>query len=650
MGNIHVLDDHLTNQIAAGEVVERPASIVKELVENAIDAKATRVQVLIEEGGISYIQVSDNGLGMDREDAVLAFSRHATSKIKRERDLFSIQTLGFRGEALPSIASVARVELVTTRDPSQLATKVKISGGEIESVEETSRSKGTDVMVRDLFYNTPARLKYLKTVNTEVSHVADILGRLAFAHPDISFTLTHNRRKLFQTAGDGKLKHVLLSIYGKQVAGQAISIEGSDMDFRIHGWITKPEVTRSNRSYLTIILNGRYVRSLPITQAILRAYGTLLPTGRYPVGVLHLEMDAQLLDVNVHPSKLEVRLSKEKECCRLVEETVRQALQKERLVATPKMEETAKKPVFKQEAFQWNKAESPSENKYPSATPDPLWQLRERPVVFDKSEEENKTGPADSVASRETSPSQMVPTKESEYQSALSSWSEQKSSREEQKMQPRPPSVPTQEKEEEKPESNGEDRLPPMTPLAQVHGTYIVAQTEDGFFLLDQHAAHERIYYEIYSKKLGEENHHQYSLLIPLTIECTPSEAEILNMRLDYLKQWGLEMEPFGGTTFVIRAYPAWFPKEDTNQLIHEIIDWLKENGKVDTAQLRDATAKMMSCKAAIKANRYLRKDEMEELLNQLNCCENPFTCPHGRPIFVHFSTYELEKMFKRVM
>ena len=647
MGNIHVLDDHLTNQIAAGEVVERPASIVKELVENAIDAQATRVEVMIEEGGISYIQVSDNGLGMDREDAVLAFSRHATSKIKRERDLFSIQTLGFRGEALPSIASVARVELVTTPDPSQLATKVKISGGEIEAVEDTSRSKGTDVIVRDLFYNTPARLKYLKTVNTEVSHVADILGRLAFAHPDLSFSLTHNGRKLFQTAGDGKLKHVLLSIYGKQVAGQAVPIEGRDMDFKIHGWITKPEVTRSNRSYLTVILNGRYVRSLPVTQAVLRAYGTLLPTGRYPVGVLHLEMDAQLLDVNVHPSKLEVRLSKEKECCRLVEETIRQALQKERLVATPKVADTAKKTLFKQEALQWNQTSSPAENQYPSGTPAPFWQVREQPAASDKRQKKSQGRPTDPIASKEQFPSQKVPeTKEPEYQSALSSWSEQKPPEEEQEIKP----DPAQETEEEVTESNEEDRLPPMTPLAQVHGTYIVAQTEDGFFLLDQHAAHERIYYEIFSEKLGEENHHQYSLLIPLTIECTPAEAEILNMRLDYLNQWGLEMEPFGGTTFVIRAYPAWFPKEDTLQLIHEIIEWLKENGKVDTAQLRDATAKMMSCKAAIKANRYLRKDEMEELLNQLNRCENPFTCPHGRPIFVHFSTYELEKMFKRVM
>jgi DNA mismatch repair protein MutL len=656
MGNIQVLDEHLTNQIAAGEVVERPASVVKELVENSIDAGATRVQVMIEEGGISFIQVSDNGSGMDREDAVLAFSRHATSKIKRERDLYSIRTLGFRGEALPSIASVARVELVTTKDPSQLATKVNIAGGDIEAVEETSRSKGTDVMVRDLFYNTPARLKYLKTVNTEVSHVADVLGRLAFAHPEISFSLTHNRRKLFQTAGDGNLKHVLLSIYGKQVAGQAVSIEGSDMDFRVYGWITKPEITRSNRSYLTIILNGRYVRSLPITQAILRAYGTLLPTGRFPVGVLHLEMDAQLLDVNVHPSKLEARLSKEKECCRLVEETVRQALQKERLVATPKAESAVKKPEYKQETFQWNQAKRPAVNPYPSDRPDPSWKLRESPMSLVKKEEpvkkeeEKETDPAPVFP--DPSPSQSKPEpKDSKYQSALSAWSEQNTPRGEEKATLSAPPVSEEAAAEEpEAEANGEDRLPFMTPLAQVHGTYIVAQSEDGFFLLDQHAAHERIYYEIYSKKLGEANHHQYSLLIPMTIECTPAEAEILNMHLDYLNQWGLEMEPFGGTTFVIRAYPAWFPKEDPQQLIHEIIDWLKENGKVETAQLRDATAKMMSCKAAIKANRYLLKEEMEELLNQLSRCENPFTCPHGRPIFVHFSTYELEKMFKRVM
>ncbi len=639
MGKIQILDAHLANQIAAGEVVERPASIVKELVENAIDAQATRVQVIIEEGGISFIKVSDNGMGMDREDAVLAFSRHATSKIKRERDLFSIRSLGFRGEALPSIASVGKVELITANDPSALATKVIIQGGEVESVIETSRSQGTDVIVKDLFYNTPARLKYLKTVNTEVSHVADILGRLAFAHPDISFTLTHTGRQLFHTTGDGKLLHVLLAIYGKQVAGHAISVQAANVDFHLHGLVTKPEVTRSNRSYLSIILNGRYVRSLPITQSIIRAYGTLLPTGRFPIGVLHLEMDTKLLDVNVHPSKLEVRLSKEKECRKFVENAIRQALQKERLVPAVIMDgvpSNFKRQVVKQQSFNWNQPEKTA-MEYPEANNDSVSEVREKRV------------PSAAQLRKNVSMKEKDATGANLPQRAVEKNNEQTVSGDCPTMVMKEEQAAEQDaSKEETPEPD--HRLPVMTPLAQVHGTYIVAQTEDGFYLLDQHAAHERIYYEIYAKKLEGDHHKQYPLLVPITIECTPAEAEILQMRLAYLQKWGLDMEPFGGTTFVVRAYPTWFPKEDENLLIHEIIDFLKENEKVDTVQLRDATAKMMACKAAIKANRYLRRDEMEELLKQLNRCRNPFTCPHGRPIFIHFSAYDLEKMFKRVM
>ncbi len=640
MGKIQILDEHLSNQIAAGEVVERPASIVKELAENAIDAEATRIQIQIDEGGISLIRVSDNGIGMERDDAVLAFSRHATSKIKKERDLFSIRTLGFRGEALPSIASVSRVSLTTAADDSGLAVKVNMEGGELLSVEETSRTRGTDVVVRDLFYNTPARLKYLKTVNTEVSHVADAVGRLALAHPGISFSLAHNNRELFRTSGDGKLIHVLYALYGKQVASQLVPFADDDPDFRVTGFMSKPEVTRSSRSYLSVILNGRWVRSLPITQTILRAYGTLLPTGRYPIGVLHIEMDPKLVDVNVHPSKLEVRLSKEKECCQLVERAIKKAFREAHFVPeVTKASGLAKvqKTKVVQEALRWDNPVR-SEKKYSplksSSSRVKESELKE-PFAADRKSPVSAPAPSASTIRTEEKGEKQLPQIE----------------------------VRQRRKEEEEPdrsalfdfaqsaaEEGKKRKLPDMMPLSQIHGTYIVAQAEDGFYLLDQHAAHERIYYEIFSKKMGERNHRQQNLLIPMTIECTPAEAEVVQMHIAYLNQWGLEIEPFGGSTFIIRSYPDWFPGEDAEGLIRDIFEWLKEHGKVDTAKLRDAGAKMMSCKAAIKANRHLRRDEMEELLRQLNQCENPFTCPHGRPIFVHFSTYELEKMFKRVM
>lgn len=699
MGKIRVLDEHLANQIAAGEVVERPASIVKELVENAIDAKADKITVQLEEGGISYIRVSDNGSGMDREDAVIAFERHATSKIRRERDLFQIQTLGFRGEALPSIASVAKIELKTAEDAAELATLLSIEGGQLLQVEDTSRSRGTDVIVRDLFYNTPARLKYLKTVNTEISQVADVMGRLALSCPDLSFTLIHNGKELFRTPGDGKLLHVIHSIYGKQVASQMISVEGKDGDFQLTGFLSKPEMTRSNRSYLSIILNGRFVRSIPMSQSILKAYGTLLPNGRYPIGVLQIEMDPKLVDVNVHPTKLEVRLSKERELCRLIENSVQGAFQQQRLV-----------PHATGSATIRSKAPKPEQSmlSFSSVRSNTTWQVQESPTIWDRSDKE--TPKSQSSTSSEgiealvevakiRSMSSTAPALKNEtgqdsrpFQSAQSTVLESHTSH--RHREPDSTSVISSQLQDnsvnfftknisqktdghELPEAivdqqtklteNGDEgetlilqtnlspeatdsRFPILLPLAQVHGTYIVAQSDDGFYLIDQHAAHERIYYEVFYHKMSEKSSHQQPLLIPLTIECTLSEAKMLENYLEELQDWGLDLEPFGGNTFIVRAYPSWFPKGNEVDLIYEVIHYLKDHGKIDVAVLRDASAKMMSCKAAIKANRHLRREEMESLLLQLSRCENPFTCPHGRPILVHFTTYELEKMFKRVM
>ncbi|MDQ0418530.1 DNA mismatch repair protein MutL [Croceifilum oryzae] len=654
MGKIRVLDEQLANQIAAGEVVERPASIVKELVENAIDAKADKITVQLEEGGISYIRVSDNGSGMEREDAVIAFERHATSKIQRERDLFQIQTLGFRGEALPSIASVSKVELKTAEDASELATLLTIEGGQLLRTEDTSRSRGTDVVVRDLFYNTPARLKYLKTVNTEVSQVADVMGRLALSCPDLSFTLIHNGKELFRTPGDGKLLHVIHAIYGKQVASQMMQVGGEDGDFQLSGFISKPELTRSNRSYLSIILNGRYVRSIPISQSILRAYGTLLPNGRYPIGVVQIKMDPKLVDVNVHPTKLEVRLSKERELCQLIEQSVQGAFHKQRLVpqatGVATIKSVASKPEQSELSFtpvrsntDWQVQERASLwNDHPQAQKAPTFPLSDQKKDIDfRAEEKNKL-------------------ERPMIQETFSSlpYGNQMSIPVEEKVEPGLRDMAVVDKQAESLEiTTGDEstettnsRFPLLLPLAQVHGTYIVAQSDDGFYLVDQHAAHERVYYEIFYRRMGEKNSTQQTLLIPLTIECTISEAKTLENYLAELQDWGLDLEPFGGNTFMIRAYPSWFPKENEVTLIHEIIHYLKDHGKVDVAVLRDASAKMMSCKAAIKANRHLRHEEMESLFHQLSGCENPFTCPHGRPIFVHFTTYELEKMFKRVM
>lgn len=600
MALIQILSDHIANQIAAGEVVERPASVVKELVENAIDAKASKIEIKLIEGGITSIQVSDNGLGMDAEDAKLAFHRHATSKISSERDLNTIRTLGFRGEALPSIASVARVELVTSNEEAGLATTIQIDAGKWSEANATSRIRGTDIIVRDLFYNTPARLKYLKTISTEISHVADVVGRMALAHPSIAFMLYHQGRELFRNSGDGKLLHSILALYGKQVASQMVEIRGEDSDFRLSGFMGKPELTRANRKAITILLNGRYVRSIPLTNTILSAYGTLLPVGRYPLGVIQIEMDPKLVDANVHPAKLEVRLSKERELAGLITMAIKKAFAQKTLIPSapsPKISTQEVKPIQQQLVLE--PATYPlKENEMPM--------VKEITATFE-------TATRKTIAEPKEIPNTPV-------QNSASSSEPKRAA------------------------------LPLMLPLAQVHGTYIVAQSEDGLYLIDQHAAQERIYYEKFLAKMKREDHQVQQLLVPLPFECTASESLIMETYQAELSTWGLDIQPFGGNTYLIRSYPDWFPDKDVHYLLIEILEWLDKHGHVETAQLRDASAKLMACKAAIKANHHLRIDEMEELIRTLEDCETPYTCPHGRPIFVHFSTYELEKMFKRVM
>lgn len=644
MGIIQILDHQLANQIAAGEVVERPASVVKELVENAIDAEATKILIRIQEGGISSIQVSDNGAGMQPDDAVLAFARHATSKLRKPRDLFAIRTLGFRGEALPSIASVSRMTLTTAHSADELGVRVRVAGGDQQEVESVSRTRGTDVLVEDLFFNTPARLKYLKTVNTEISHITDIIGRMALSHPQISFILSHQNRELIRTAGDNKLKHVMHAIYGRQVASKLLPIMGENLDFSIQGYIAKPEITRASRSYITLILNGRYVRSIPLTQTILRAYGTLLPVGRFPIGVLQLQMDPKLTDVNVHPTKLEVRLSKERECAELITQSIKQAFRDRVLIprAPVKTESKQPKPVQETLRFSGN-----------ATTKKPVVKESAAPFFTDHSAQ---IAPPVEIAPISSSPSisdDEKPTFVEESHSVHANTKINEADKvttgtiDEREHNQR---IDEQDQHSLPDEQPDMETFPDLTPLSQIHGTYLVAQSADGFYLIDQHAAHERIYYEIFYHKLGKDPQQQQLLLMPMTIEVTAAEAKQLQPYLAQLKEWGLSIEPFGGTTFLVQAYPSWFPEESAKDLIDEVIAWINEHGQVDTAMFRDATAKMMSCKAAIKANRHLRQDEMDQLLEQLRTCDNPYTCPHGRPILVHFSTYELEKMFKRVM
>lgn len=627
MGKVHVLSEDLANQIAAGEVVERPASVVKELVENALDAGSTKIKITLEEGGLSLIRVRDNGNGMTRDDVEHAFMRHATSKIASKKDLFSIRSLGFRGEALPSIAAVSLLECRTVSSEEDIGTSVVWKGGKKESTEAIAHPEGTDIYVRQLFYNTPARLKYLKTVNTEISHVTDVVNRLALAYPGVSFELKHEGRTLLHTLGDGRLIHVIQAIYGQTVARAMLPVQAEHVDFTLNGFIGKPEITRATRHYMTLLINRRYIRSYPLTQAVLEAYNTLLPINRMPVAVLCLKMDPQLVDVNVHPAKMEVRFSKEKELREWLTAIIRERLMKESLI-----------PQIRLKTNQANLREEQEKMNLP-----PRDEIRETTLEYSggalvKHDSESLT--ADKVSQHWVEADHHTSNSEDNNTPVTPVDKSSTTAR----LQPHPVSDTPEEHV-----TKGE-RIPDLTPLAQVHGTYIVAQSEASLFLIDQHAAHERVYYEHFRRKLDGVNIDQQELLFPINIELTAAESEVLKEKLSLLNDVGIELEPFGPQSYIVRSHPTWFPNGHEEALIREMIDWVLHHNRLSLAELREESAKQMACKAAIKANRHLRRDEMQSLLYRLQESSNPFTCPHGRPILVEFSAYEMEKMFKRVM
>ncbi|MED0686820.1 DNA mismatch repair endonuclease MutL [Anoxybacillus ayderensis] len=608
MGKIRKLDDALANKIAAGEVVERPASVVKELVENAIDAHSTIIEVQLEEAGLAKIRVVDNGDGLEEEDCFLAFERHATSKIKDEADLFRIRTLGFRGEALPSIASVSHLELKTSTGEGP-GTLLILKGGELVQNGRTSSRKGTDITVSHLFFNTPARLKYMKTIHTELGHVVDVMNRLALAHPHISFRLTHNGKQLFYTNGNGDVRQVLAAIYGFDVAKKMVAIHAETLDFTIDGYVALPEVTRASRNYMTTIVNGRYIKNYTLYKAIEEGYHTLLPIGRHPIAFLNIVMDPLLVDVNVHPAKLEVRFSKEGELNELVQQTIRQAFQKKTLipeVTAPRVE----KPKTEQQTFSFEHIVKESHIVPPRTTISHHEQgeKKEERMVLEEREER--------VYEKDTKPIDVKPIVENKHVA----------------------------------DEANQERIPPLYPIGQMHGTYILAQNENGLYIIDQHAAQERIKYEYFREKLATVTNELQPLLIPLTLTYSSSEYVLIESYREQLAACGVFLEPFGHNSFIVRSHPQWFPKGEEATIIEEMIKQVLTMKKVDIKQLREKAAIMMSCKQSIKANQFLRNDEIFALLESLRKTSDPFTCPHGRPIIIHFSTYELEKMFKRVM
>ncbi|MFJ5765058.1 DNA mismatch repair endonuclease MutL [Lysinibacillus sp. NPDC093210] len=630
MGKIQIMDAWLSNRIAAGEVVERPASVVKELVENAIDAGSTSIDVFLLEAGLTSIQVIDNGSGMDEEDALISFSRHATSKIHKEHDLFRIRTLGFRGEALASIASVSKMTMITSTGES--GTYVELEGGHVTMQKPGPLRKGTDITVAQLFFNTPARLKYMKTIQTELGHTIDLMNRLALGNPQIAFRLLHNGQQLLQTNGRGDVQQVLAAIYGMHNAKKMVPFQGESHDYKVSGFVSLPEVTRASKNYMSLFVNGRWVKHYLVQKAIIDAYHTYLPIERFPIVALYIEGDPYLTDVNVHPAKHQIRLSKELELLKLIEETIRGKIRE--VMRVPLMEKKEKIPKPATEQLNIWKPTPKLDVEKMNAIVEKLYdaQTVQESSILPVEE----PAPTATVIEESWQPIQHLETNQVEVESPI----------EHMEFLNEEPQIEESQIEEPKKEP-----FPALEVVGQIHGTYIVAQMEDGFYLIDQHAAQERIKYEFFREKVGQVNpNERQTLLLPLTFHYAADEALILRENRQQLEAVGVFLEDFGQSSFVIREHPSWFPNGEEQDIIEDLIEQVLTTKKADVKKMREAAAIMMSCKKSIKANHYLTKEQMVALLDDLRKADNPFTCPHGRPVLIHFTTYEVEKMFKRVM
>ena len=599
MSKIQVMDEVLANKIAAGEVVEKCMNVVKELVENAIDAKATSIKIELMDSGVKEIKVTDDGIGMDREDAVLAFSRHATSKVKNENDLFHIGSLGFRGEALPSIASVSNVTLNTNN--GVVGTEVEIHGGKLIAVNPSELAKGTSILVRDLFYNTPVRLKYLKSLYTELAYITEYVNKMALSYPEIRFVLTNNDKVLLKTDGSGRLLKVINDIYGLSVTKKMIEIKNENEDYQISGYISYPELQKSNKNAITLLVNGRVIRNLDIIRYITDSYHTYIPQDRYPIVVMKIDVDPILVDVNVHPTKMDIKFSKMDTLKDLITKTITSKLESLTLIPDAILETTVDEnrtrisTVYTPDRFQ-----EFDENKKEEE-----FQEFEKMTLTFETQEETTPYQKNSIEDNNTT------------------------------------SVTTEVKKE---------RIKKMYPVGLVHGTYIIAENEDGMYIIDQHAANERVNYEYYLRELSNPKPITMDLLVPITLELTSNEYIILKEHFDILDQLGIGYEEFGFQTLLIRSVPVWLTKSNIEVALRKIFDIItvREDFRLD--RYLDHIAATVACKASVKANDHIELSSMEVLLERLRSCENPFTCPHGRPTIITYSKYDLEKLFKRSM
>lgn len=625
MAQIQLLSSTLSNQIAAGEVIERPASIVKELVENAIDAQATQIDIAVKDAGISAIQVTDNGSGIANDEVELAFQPHATSKIHSNNDLFNVKTLGFRGEALASIAAVAKVQLITSTTGLR-GTLIKIAGGKQLQKRLVAATKGTSITVTDLFYNTPARLKYLKTVSTELNRIIDIVDRLALAHPQIAFTLVNEQRNLIRTSGNGKLQQTIAGIYGRKTAAQMVEIQQNTSDFQLEGFISLPQQTRANRQYISLLINGRYIINFPLMKAVLAGYGSKLMVGRYPVAVVQIQMDPLLVDVNVHPTKREVRLSKEEQLATLIQQTIAAKLSQLNLIPDAVNNLPAHSKTKQQLQAGFSKKSTPTT------------QLATTSQIAEPQADNTFLDPFVSPAAIHLQPIFEDPQ-------WLDAWDQHV----QQFHQKRVTAAQANSETVNVNTIFAPRKFPDLRFVAQIHNSYLIAESDNGFYLVDQHAAQERVNYEKFRQEVGQVSQDQQQLLVPLILDYSNADAIVINEHLDILQSVGIKIAAFGQNSFIVQSHPTWIPKGQEETTIREIIDYVLKDGKISIAQFREQTAITMSCRLSIKAHDPLDKAQAQAVLEQLAQTQNPYNCPHGRPTLVHFTDQDIQKMFKRI-
>lgn len=665
MGKINQLNEHLRNMIAAGEVVERPAGVVKELVENAIDAQATRIELQIKQGGIDSITIIDDGIGMDKEDAELAFERHATSKLKEETDLWNIHTMGFRGEALPSIAAVSQITLKTNNGSE--ANEVLISFGEKQAVRKTAAPLGTMIEVKNLFQKTPARFKHLKSPQYEFSLILDIIQKFALAHPEIAFYLGHDGKNVFQTKGNNRLQEVLMQIYGRDVAKSAIQIDGKDFDYHISGYVAQPQYHRATKYYMTLFINQRMIRSYHLQKAIIDAFHIYMPKDRYPIAVLNIEMDSRLVDVNVHPSKWEIRLSKEKQLEKLVYQTIDQALKNKLQVVQAELPKPKEKPEITELKFTYER--DPKLKKLHEEVNEGFLHPEQLPPLDMKKISAKMKEPIPQKAVKKdqiltvnaqeqivedlpiTYPQKSRPNmKKVEYEEkkepiSLGKTTISRDKNEDQSEQKEEESSKVVPVDHQKPQN---ECLPMMEVIGQFHQSYILAQGEAGLYIIDQHAAQERYHFEVIKQQILSGNNDAQPMLIPITIESDPTVRVRLKEMNQAMEALGIVFEEFGNNSLIVRDLPTWMQQIDEQAFLQDLIDrWMAEE-TVDESKLRHLAIATMACHSSIRFHRSLSLAEMRQVVADLAKCEQPFHCPHGRPTFICISDDHLTKQFLR--